>query len=224
MFKSELKDMKLKKSLLIIIIFCIAFLSFFTFWNARRWQKEFKELSSRGGFFSEIFKGQDLNLMFEEEGETVVEEFITDDGKFKINYPSSFQKAHKSEVESLTNSFLQGRATFVFFARKVDMRNASICFLFAQEIEKAGEDLSAIVEQLKLDEEGTEIIKLEIDEEEALIELRSWQENQPSFRSKQRMISKEEKIYSVSVLSFESNWNSFEKEANEILDSAQIVK
>jgi hypothetical protein len=219
----NLENMKKKFFLLPIIAICILFLIVVTYRRARNWQRDFEELALQEKTKTEWFKTPDINFP-PDQGEITLKEFVSDDERLKVDYFSDWEEIQEGELESLSSSILQERVKFIFLARKLDIESSSLSFFMVQEIERENESLSEIIGKMEEAQEEMEIIESEISEEEALIEVRYKRQGQPSFRSKERLILDEEKIYLIAVFVFERDWEKLRAEANKIIASAQLIE
>lgn len=228
-----LYDTKTRKKifLLLIIIFCIVLLIFTTYRRSKTLREGLEKISSSSkkdlGFPEAIDYDSLLNqkLNQEEEKEEAQEEFVSQDGNFIINYPSSWDKAQESELSSLGEAMLLEKAKFIFIARKAYVQKASVAFLMVQEIERDGKSLSEIVEESRTqaEQEGeAEIINSQINEEDALLEIRY--EEKRSLRLKEKFLLDNQKVYLVIIVSLEESWGDFRESAEEIIASARLVK
>lgn len=215
--------MKKKSFLLPIIILCILLLIVTTYWRARNWQRDFEEFASREKTNLEWLKTPDINFPPDQE-EITPKEFISDDGRFKVDYFSDWEELQGGELEGISSSILQEEVKFVFLARKLDIESSSLAFFTIQEIGRGDESLSEIIEEMEKAQEEMEIIESEISEEEALIEVRYKRPGEPSFRSKERLILDEEKIYLIAIFVFEREWEKLRPEADKIIASAQLIE
>lgn len=209
-----------KRTILLLIIFCVFSLVGGIYWRAKTWQEDLKK----------VFSSSKINFDFEEtnfdsffnQGEITQKEFISPDGKLKIDYSSDWIESQKNELESLTQSFLQEKAKFILLARKIDTREG-VALLIVQEIERESESLPEIIEKMKEKSEKMEIINSNIEEKEAYIEL-IYKKDSSSFQSKERFILGDQKVYLIAILAQEQDWGEFKEETEKILTSARIIE
>ena len=210
-----------KNTFLLLAIFCVFVLLGGIYWRAKTWQTNLEQLVSSKNNFNFPEKTS-MDSLFNQ-GEIIPKEFVSPDGKLKIDYSSDWQESQKSELESLSQSVLLENAKFIFFARKINIEEASLAFLMIQEIEREGKDLSEIIEKTKESQKEIEIIESEIGEKEAFLEVR-YDEGESSFQSKERLILSDQKVYLIGLFSQERDWQKFEEETEKILASARVVE
>lgn len=116
-------------------------------------------------------------------------------------------------------------AKVLFLAKKLNLEKMSFAFLIVQEFENE-KSLEKIIEEMKTDveERRGEMKILKLDEEKGIFEARYEKEGQPSFHSLKKMLKGENKIYLIVILTLEKDWPEFENEANEILNSSQVIQ
>jgi len=223
-------DKKTRKNLflLLIIIFCILLLIVTTYRRAKTWRADIEKITSSSKSDLGFPEAIDYNSLLsqEQDQENVTqEEFVSQDEKLIVNYPSDWDEAQKSELENLNESILLEKAEFIFFARKVNIKNASVAFLMVQEVEREGKDLSEIIEESKTQAEiegEVEIIDSKIYEEDAYLEISYKRERY--LRLKEKFFLSDQKIYLITIISPEENWEGFRKDAERIIASARLIK
>jgi len=199
-----------------------------TYRRAKTWKTDFKKItsSSRSDLgFPEAIDYSSLLSQEQDQEDASQEDFVSQDRKLIVNYPSDWDKAQESELESLSESMLLEKAKFIFLARKVNIKNASMAFLMIQEVEREGKGLSEIIEESKTQAEiegEVEIIDSKIYEEDAYLEI-SYKKKR-YLRLKEKFLLSDQKIYLVIIISPEENWEEFRKDAEEIITSARLIK
>ncbi len=209
------------KQYFILTIIFILVLSFVTYWQF----KSFRETSSGiqlPEFEMPEFKPPSLSENAESK------EFISPDEKLKLNYPSGWIEFPKESLEKLNQEIVKTGSEILFFAQKLSLKEAAFASLVVQELNSEnGSGLEEIIEKIKREAEEKnmemEIIKLEIEGKEANLEIKYQQENGNIFHSKEKIIPTEDKIYLIDFVVPDKNWSQFEKEAEEIFNSVQII-
>jgi hypothetical protein len=166
--------------------------------------------------------------------EITTKEFISPDGKLKMNYRSDWFKIEQKTIfeRMIPKERVEkyGVET-IFLAQKIGKK------MFAQlevdkmvlERQKSFED---VIEMMKKDnqEKGweIEILKSEKKEDEITFEARYKKKGQEDVYSLEKMLSYElegkKVVYLVSFITFESTWKEFTREAAETIGSARIGK
>jgi len=207
----------------ILIILCIFFLAIGSWWRF----KEFKESLPKVKLPE--FNLPEIKLLPEKKGEIFDKEFVSPDGKLKFEYSSDWLELEKESLEKFNRELIKEEAKILFFANKLNLERAAFASLFVQEWElKKAENLEEILGEMKgeMKEKGIEkeIIKLKIENKEAILEAKYKREGAASFYSKEKIIFEENKFYVITIITLEKDWAEFENEANEILNSAQIIE
>lgn len=174
------------------------------------------------------------NLQGLSPSEITTKEFVSQDGKLKMNYRSDW---FKIEQQTMFERMIPKERVekygveTLFLAQKIGKK------MFAQlevdkmilENQKSFED---VIETMKKDnqEKGweMEILKSEKKEDEMVFEAQYKKEEQEDVYSLEKMLSYElegkKVVYLVSFITFDSNWKEFKNEATEIIGSAGIIK
>jgi hypothetical protein len=204
--------MKIDKFLFSIII-SIIFLSFFTYWHLKRVTQNLPKI--------EIPKIEIPKPETFLQPKAEPKEFISPDGKLKFRYSSDWVEIPGEEWQETISS----EAKILFFSTKFKIEKGAFASLVVQEVNWEKE-LKEFIEEMKrrAKERGgeIEILNLEIKEREANLKAR-YKKERANFISREKIIFGEKKIYLISVFSFERFWPEFENEAEEILNSAQLV-
>jgi len=159
---------------------------------------------------------------------TSSKEFISPDSKLKIQYPSGWVELPKESLENINKEIVKTGSEILFFAQKFNLEKATFASLVIQELNSENASgTEEMIEKIKkeAEEKNTEmeIIKLEIEEKEAYLETKYQQEGGDIFHSKERIILAENKFYLIDFVTPEKGWLQFEKEAEEIFNSVQII-
>ena len=210
------KNVKIDKFLFSIIIF-ILLLGLVTFWqfnNSRRALSEVKLPS---------FEMPKVEIPLFPEGEKK-KEFISPDGKLKLEHHSDWMETPKESLENLNEEPIK-EGGVLFLAQKFKLEKTAFAILIVQELEKK-ENIEELIEGFKnaTKEKGgeIEIISLNIKENDGYFEAKYKREDS-IFRSKEKIIFRGDKFYLISIFALEKDWSEFESEANEILGSAQLI-
>jgi hypothetical protein len=207
--------MKIDK-FLILIILAIFSLSFAVYWQVRNFQKSLSEIE---------FPKFEMPKMetFLPEGQEGYKEFVSPDEKLKLKYSASWIEMTKESLAQLSQEALENEAKTLFFANKFILNKAAFASLIIQELSLGKEEsLEEIIDKIKK-EEGKEILKSEIKEKEAYLEVGYKGKTGSVFYSKEKIFLSGNKAYLISVLALEKDWPGFEKETEEIFNSIQII-
>lgn len=211
-----------KRNTFLLIIFCIFFLAGGIYWRTKTWQENIEQLiSSKSNF--KFPEKVEIDSLFNEE-ESIPKEFVSPDGKLKVDYYSDWSETKENELKSLTQSTLEEKAKFLLLARKIKLGGMSIAFLVIEEIESEGKSLSDIIEEIKEEDKSEiEVIDLQIGEKEALLEA-FYTNKSTSVRAKERLLLKDQKVYLIAILTPDKDWEEFREETERILSSARIIE
>lgn len=227
-----------KKPILIVLgsLGMILLLTIISAWRLRKLGESFsiKELPK-----FERVEPEQLKEILREIGGTnsdkiVYKEFTSPDGKLKMKYSSDWIEIKEEELlekiipkeeaekYSLKNLFLAQK----FKAGKYAQLKVNELTLAEKEtIEKIIEEMKESNLQQGWD---TEIIKLEIKDNEAIFEAKYQKPDRLATHSKEKIIILEsqegkKKAYLIVFIAFEKDWRELEKEADEILESAHLI-
>jgi hypothetical protein len=204
--------MKIDKFLFSIII-SIIFLSFFTYWHFKRLTQNVPKI--------EIPKVEIPKPETFLQPKAEPKEFISPDGKFKFRYSSDWVEIPGNKWQETISS----EAKILFFSTKFKIQKGAFASLAVQEVNWEKE-LKEFIEEMKRkakERSGEmEILNLEIKEREADLKARYKKEG-ANFISREKIILGEKKISLISIFSLERFWPEFESEAEEILNSVQLV-
>lgn len=157
---------------------------------------------------------------FQPEIET--KEFISPDEKLKFQYSSDWTEMPKEAWQETINT--EGK--ILFFASKFKIEKLVFSSLVAQELNWEG-NIEEFIEKMKKEtkEKGGEmkILNQEIKNQEAVLKVRYQKGEKTNFISKEKIILGEGKIYLISIFSPERFWPEFDQEADEILNSVQLL-
>jgi len=211
--------MSTKKSLLIIFVLIVG-LGLITHWQFLSFKKSLTEIGPPEIKIPE----PKLELPSQESKEH--KEFISPDGKLKLEYPDNWMEMGQGFLEKFNQEAVQlNEAKILLFVFQFKLEKAALSFLTVQELNLKKVD--EIIEGMKKDTEEKggemEIVKIETENENAYFEAKYKRENSDS-HSKERIIITGESSYLVSVFSPEKDWQATIDEADSILNSIQIVQ
>ena len=206
------------KLFLLFLVSLILFFSFLTYWRFREFQKSLSKIE----FPKFEMPKTDL---FPQPAKIEEKEFVSPDGKLKLKYGSDWREmGGDSGLLDFSKQRTEGTKT-LFFGQKIS--EANIGFLSVQEMEIAAKQkLEKIVEKIKGDATTSEIeiVNLDIKDNSAIFEVDYKKEGASMFHSKEKLVRNENKVYIISVLAFSQGWSDIEPEAEQILNSTQIVE
>lgn len=205
--------------ILIILIFLCGFASFKQFENFGKFLPEIK--------FPKI-ELPEINveefLPSEMEG---YKEFISPDGKLKLNYPASWIEIDKNSLKQILSQKETpfNEADILFFVYKYNFNDQSAAILGVGETNEKKEIDEIIKKEREIIVENNgdmEIINLEKENESATLEIKMKGKDGTFSRAKEKVIFGENKTYFIIIAALEKDWQKFENEANEILNSAKF--
>jgi len=208
---------KITKRDLFLVLFVILFLSGMTYWNFKNWKKSLEKVELPK------FEMPKFEPFPKKEG---YKEWTSPDGKLKLKYPADWMEMDIRTLESYIQREMEEKP--LFLAQKLVIEKSTFAFLTVDKL-KAVEGLSTekILEKMKEDtrkrEGEMEVLKIETSDKEVVFEAKYSRKNGPTFQSKEKMILNEG-TYLISFFTFEKDFPEFEKEAREIINSAQLVK
>jgi len=211
--------MEVQKKNLIIALAMIILLSELSYWHFKKLSKALNKPIEMPKFETPKFEP-----FAEKEGQ---KDFVSPDGKLKLTYGANWIEMDFKVLENLTQRSMEEKP--LFFAERIKANAQKVAFLTVQEINLGEENKSfeKFIEQMKNDvkeKQGEiEILKSEIREGNMIFEAEYKSSKGILSRSKEKIIL-DEKIYLVSVITLGKDWGEFEKEAEEIIDSVQIIK
>jgi len=203
--------------------------------------RKLQESLSRIGFpkFEEM-KPEQLqeflrNLKGEKSTETTYKEFISPDGKLKMAYSSDWIEIKDEKILEKTTPKEKiekyGLET-LFLAQK--LRKEKIAQLIISELNfDKQKSFENIIEEMKEanHQQGweMEIIKSEIKDEEDVLEAKYRKTDRYDVHSKEKILllnpeNEKTKVYLVTVIALDKNWQEFSEEAEEIINSATLIE
>jgi len=215
--------MKVDKFFVLLIVFIII-LCLIIYWNFKKFESSVRQI---GIPKFELPKG---DFPFSGEAPKNKTEFISEDGKLKVEYTSDWLLADKEFLKNFNKDTTTSEDVKVLlFAQNVNIKTLDISFLLIQEIalEKIY-SLEEFLEKIKNDakEKGSEfeIIRWEINDNIGLLEVKYQTQNKPAIHEKIKIFLLGNRAYLVSVFTYDEVWNNIESKANEILNSAQLIQ
>ncbi len=177
----------------------------------------------------DISKIQSIDFEKEEQG---YKEFISPDGKLKLNYPSSWLGVEGEDLNNLQEKAESHGLKFLFLAQSLDLGK------FGQIIVHEGsfdsqEGFEQIIEKMKQtnQEQGwdMQIMNLEIEDEEAVFEAEYQKTDRYDIHSQEKIVIIEttedkKKVDLIAFIVFDKDWPSFKEQADFVIDSATINK
>ena len=169
-----------------------------------------------------------------EEGEREYKEFISPNGELKMKYPSDWIEIKDEVLEKIIPKEYGKRyeLKILFSAQKFKMGGEFAQIIVSRGNFEAGISFDEILEEMKESNRqqgwNMEIIKLEIEVNIAIFEAKYQKLDRYDTYSKEKILLGEEKegkrkVYLIAFVTFEKDWAGFEKEADEIIQSIQLV-
>ena len=194
-------------------------LSFVVYWQFKSFQQSLTEVNLPK------FKMPEIDSGLWPEGKEGYKEWISPDEKLKIKYPAFWLEMEEGSIKNYLGSTEKGE--ILLFAYRLELKNpTAMSFLVVQKL-NLEKNLGKAIKEIENDttEKGGEIknINLKIKENQAEFETEGKSKTGEIFYSKERLILGGENLYLISVFSPEKNWAKIEKEANEILDSVELI-
>ena len=203
--------------------------------------RKLQESLSRIGFpkFEEM-KPEQLqeflrNLKGEEPTNISYKEFISPDGKLKMIYPSDWIEIKDEKIlEEITpkEKVEKYGLETLFFAQK--LRKEKIAQLIISELNlDKQKNFENIIEEMKEAnrQQGweMEIIKSEIRDGEDVLEAKYRKTDRYDVHSKEKILlltpeNEKRKVYLITVIALDKNWQEFAEEAEEIINSTTLLE
>lgn len=159
-----------------------------------------------------------------DEGE---QEWVSPDGKLKLTYSSNWTKADEAFLGYLDQAGIVLRETeLLLFAHQLNLEKQALAFLMVsktKEQRNAEEIIKEIKQNIEEQNGKIEIEVLEQNDEIIWLEMVLEYPNQPNSYSKGKVIVDKSGTYLIVFSSYQADWPKFEQEAEEILESAQLV-
>ena len=211
------EEKKLSKRDFILVILVILLLSGASYWNFKSWRK------SLGKVEFPKFEMSKFVPFPKKEG---YKEWVSPDGKIKMKYSADWVETDIEMFESYSQREIEGKP--LFLAQKFSFEGGVPYFLIVQELDIKEKDTEKIfgkmTEDVQKNEGEMEILNSEEKDKEILFEAKYTKKDKPTLLSKEKIILNEERGYLIACLAFEKNWLGFQKEAEEIINSAQLVE
>lgn len=165
----------------------------------------------------------------EEENLGDLKEFISPDKKLKIEYFSNWTEMRKEDLKIFNQEAIKEGAEILLFAQKFKIKTSSYAFLAVQELNsKEKENIEKFVEKMKkgAEEKGgeMEITKIDINDNEANLETKYIKKEGNIILSKEKIILTEKKVYLITIGAPEKDWQEFEKEIDQMIQTIQLLK
>lgn len=215
--------MKVDKFFVFLIVFIIG-LCLIIYWNFKNFEHSLHQI---GIPRFELPKG---NIPFLEETPKNKTEFISEDGKLSAEYTSDWLLADKEFLKNFNKDTITSEgAKILIFAQNVNVKTLNISFLLIQEmvLEKTY-SLEEFLEKVKNDagKKGVEVevIKWEPNDNIGLLEVKYQTKDKPVIHEKVKIFLLGNKVYLVSVFTYDEVWNYVESAANKILNSANLIQ
>jgi len=218
-------DMKLSdRTYILILLLLILGLSYTSYWQLKRFGQSLSEIS-----FPKIEMPETkLELEgFSSSGKENKQEWLSPDGKLELVYSANWLAMNEtfSEYFGQTQTAL-AETEILFFAYQFKTEEQALAFLIVGKTspEKSSEEIIKGIEQNTQEQGGEiEVAILETEDDVAWVEMTSKYPNQSIFYSKGKIIFSDEGTYLIISSASQTDWPKFEQEAQEILDSAQLV-
>lgn len=165
----------------------------------------------------------------EEEGQDH-KEFVSPDGKLKLNYPSNWLKVEGEDLNNLREKAESHGLEFLFLAQSLDLGEFGQ-ILIHEGFFDSQEGFEQIIEKMKEvnQEQGwdTQILNLEIEDKEAVFEAEYQKADRYSMYSKEKIVIIEtteakKKVGLIAFITFDKDWLSFKEQADFVIDSVTI--
>jgi hypothetical protein len=211
------EENKLSKKDFVLVILVILFLSGATYWNFKTWRK------SLGKIELPKFEMPKFEPFPKKEG---YKEWTSPDRKLKMKYSADWMEMDMRTLESYIHREIEEKP--LFLAQKLVIEKSTFALLTVDKLKpELGLNAEEILEKMKEDaqkrEGEMEILKIESRDKETIFEAKYNKKNGPVFHSKEKMIIDKE-VYLISFFAFEKDFPVFEKEAEEIINSIQLIE
>jgi len=218
----------------IVLIFVGVFFLFFILGNYfLRYQFENLEKILPPDVLQKIKSISPEQILKSQGGEKEIKEFVSPDGKLKINYTSDWGEIKSGDLEKIIPKEQVDKYELkaLFSAQKAATGN------FAQIIISEGtfdvqKKIEEITEEMResnqLDGWNMTIFNLEANEHEGVFEAKYTKPDRYTVHTKEKIIflspeNEKKKAYLIGFIAFDKDWSGLEKEATEILDSVQLT-
>jgi len=209
-----------EKFILIIVVLFIVLLSLSMKWQFKNLGESIENIELPK-FDIEIAK-----LGSQDNENIIPEEFLSEDGRLRLVYPSSWKKVEDLSVFNKDILREEINAKIILMAQSFDLSSTVFASLIVQELQlEGGDTLEEVIELIENDLDGkAEITKSErISDSEYYLETKQEAER-AVFLAKERIILFDGKAYLVDIFALEKDWPSIENDAKDILDSVNIIK
>jgi len=210
---------------LLISIILLVGVTYFQFQNFKKITKSFHLPEFE-------IKMPELKL-FPQEKEITKEEFISEDGKLKFSYPSSWIRVEALTEDTdflamLNEQLVKEGVKILFLAQKIDIKESSSAFMVVEKTELGEkktleEIIQSSAEEIKDSEMLSEIMSTEKIGNEAQLEINYKKAGDTLYHSIKKIILAEDAVYTIEIYSLKDIWQKVAEEAQQILDSAKII-
>lgn len=221
---------------LIIIFITIFILGFVSVHRARIFEKGFSEIKMPEFEMPEIEMPEielpnetllENVIPPEQKGNQEYNIFTSPDQRLKLKHPTNWIEIDEKFLKQIKEETSEG-IEVLLFVQKTDLRKGASIALIVQKIETEKQTtFEDVIEKIKTDIQNRgveiEIIKTEKIENQKIRFDAKYKEDQISFFSRNKIILFEDAAYLIILLAPEEQWLMFEKEAEKILDSVQVL-
>jgi hypothetical protein len=168
----------------------------------------------------------DFSLSPKEE-ETTQEQFVDNEGRIKLTYPSDWSLVEG--IEAMNGELSKENSEVLLSLQSLDIGNSAYSFLFLQKVSFEGEtDLKEII-SLLTEESGERSLEAEVKEktvgeDSAVLTIEYSQGGSPIFYGKEKIILYGDSFYVLDIFSTYEGWTAAEGEANNIIESFEIIE
>ena len=200
-------------------------LSLVTHWRFQKFRLLLPEVESPNIVMPEINLEWEDTLFPENEEKR---EWVSPGGKLKLTHSASWQEMGQSLLEQANEgAIILPESETLFFAHWLKAQEQAFAILTVSRVSDE-KNLEEMIEEIKqsIENEGgeTEIISSEIRDRIARLEMISKYPDDPGLYSKGQIISSGKEVFLIFLTSPQKDWAHFKEEAEEILDSVQLIE
>jgi hypothetical protein len=229
--KDQEKNEKLKRKLSLVLIFItIIVLSFVTYYRFQniKFPENYSELDQNFNFdeLKKIITQGDI--ITQEKDNSIKNTFSFAEEKIKIKYPKSWQITDEETLSSLNDDSFEGKAKLLLLAYDSVFSSEGSIFLSIQEIsfdEKKSFDefLEILSKEYEKKDLSSEIEREDVSNNVIIVNSILTKGDGSVFKSKEKIISFENKMYLVDIICPNNSWNKNETLFKEIIDSVEVL-